>query len=235
MAIGSSKVWRCSAAIVIALLPLAPAVAHPARQEALPARHELASPVGEYVHSQMELVAGIRLREDGTFEYGLTVGSLDERAKGRWTQTGGHVELTSDPRPVAPTIAAGSTDLAAGEPFGFRLLAPDGRDVPGVDFSIDFDAGDPLQDYTNGSAWHLPDDEKRIPRFVTFAMPSYRLHSPRLPLAAREGTIANFTLIPNDFGVADLTGVIAEISGDTLTLYRPEGTMRFQKSSAEPN
>ena len=184
------------------------------------------------MHSEMELVAGIRLNKDGTFEYGLTVGSLDERAKGRWTQSGGHIELTSDPRPIAPTIIAGRVDAAPGEPFAFRLLAPNGTDVPGVDFSIDFDSGDPLQGYTNGSAWRLPAEETRPPRFVTFAMPSYRLLATRLPLDARAGIIANFTLIPNDFGVADLTGAVAEISGDTLTLHRPEGTMRFSRSSA---
>lgn len=229
MAVTSVKIGRCSAAFMIALSPMSPAVAQATSPESASVQHEVMSPAGEYVHSEMELVAGIRLNEDGTFEYGLTAGSLDERAKGRWAQVDGHIELNSDPRPVAPTIIAGRVDAAPGEPFAFRLLAPNGTDVPGVDFSVDFDTGDPLQDYTNGSAWRLPETETRTPRFVTFAMPSYRLHSSRLPLDARAGTIANFALIPNDFGVADLTGVVAEISGDTLTLHRSEGTMRFRR------
>ncbi|EJU14792.1 hypothetical protein LH128_02234 [Sphingomonas sp. LH128] len=231
LAVAAVKIGRCSAALIIALWPMRPAVAQAALAESAPAQSVEMSPAGEYVHSEMELVAGIRLNKDGTFEYGLTVGSLDERAKGRWALAGGHIELTSDPRPIAPTITAARVDAAPGQPFAFRLLAPNGTDVPGVDFSIDFDIGDPLQDYTNGSAWRLPADETRTPRFVTFAMPTYHLRSPRMPLDARAGTIANFALIPNDFGVADLTGVVAEIAGDTLTLHRPEGTMRFRRSS----
>ena len=217
---------------MLALWPILPAAAQPTSSGSATAQQEVTSPAGEYVHSEMELAAGIRLNEDGTFEYGLTVGSLDERASGRWVQVGGHIELTSDPHPIAPTIMAARVDAAPGEPFAFRLLAPDGTDVPGVDFSIDFDIGDSLQDYTNGSAWRLPEGETQTPRFVTFAMPSYRLRSSRLPLDARAGTIANFALIPNDFGVADLTGVVVEISRDTLTLHRPEGTIRFSRSPA---
>jgi hypothetical protein len=231
LAVASVKIGDYCVALIMALWPVRPVVAQTAPAESAPAQQEAISPVGEYVHSEMELVAGIRLNQDGTFEYGLTVGSLDERAKGRWAQTGGRIELTSDPRPIAPTIAAGRVEAAPGEPFAFRLVAPNGTDMPGVDFSIDFDVGESLQDYTNGSAWSLPADETRIPRFVTFAMPSYRLRSARLPLDAQAGTVATFDLIPNDFGVADLTGAVAEISGDTLTLHRPEGTMRFRKSS----
>ncbi|WP_232493836.1 hypothetical protein [Novosphingobium kaempferiae] len=235
MAVRSVKIGRCSAALLLALSPLQSAVAQSSPSASVPAQSEAMSPAGEYVHSEMELVAGIRLNEDGTFEYGLTVGSLDERAKGRWVQAGGHIELTSDPRPVAPTITAGRVDVAPGEPFAFRVVAPNGADVPGVDFRIDFDSGESLQDYTNGSAWQLPADETRVPRFVTFAMPGYRLRSERLPLDARAGTVATFDLIPNDFGVADLTGVVADISTDGLTLHRPEGTMRFRRSSVAPD
>jgi hypothetical protein len=185
--------------------------------------------VGEYVHSQMELVAGIRLNPDGTFLYGLTVGSLDERAEGRWKATGNRIELTSDPRPVAPVITPAKVETAPGKPFALRVMAPGGRDVQGVDLLVEFDAGEPLQSYTVGEPWTLPAEERRTPRFVTFSMPSYRLRSDRLPLDARAGTIVNFTLTPNDFGVIDLTGVHADVQGDTLTLHRPEGRMQFRR------
>ena len=56
--------------------------------------------VGEYVCAQMELIARIRLNPDGTFEYGLTAGSLYERAQGRWKRVGQRIELISDPKPV---------------------------------------------------------------------------------------------------------------------------------------
>lgn len=186
--------------------------------------------VGEYVHSQMELVAGIRLNPDGTFLYGLTVGSLDERAQGRWKASGNRIELTSDPRPIAPVITPAKIEAAPSRPFALRIVAPNGRDIPGVDLLLEFDAGEPLQSYAAGEPWTLPVEERRTPRFVTFSMPSYRLRSDRLPLDAKAGTVANFTLTPNDFGVADLTGVQGEIQGDTLTLLRPEGTMQFRRA-----
>ena len=185
--------------------------------------------VGDYVHSERELVAGIRLSDDGTFLYGLTVGSLDEQAKGRWKVADGRVELNSDPRPVAPTVESGKVELAPGQPFALRLLAPDGRDVPGIDFVLEFGAGEPIESYMAGSPWQLPANEPRVPRFVTFNEPSYRLHSPRLALEGKTGTVATFLLQPNDFGVADLTGTTAELAGDTLTLHRPEGRMTFKR------
>lgn len=186
---------------------------------------------GDYVHSEMELIAGIRLNPDGTFLYGLTVGSLDERAQGRWKASGNRIELTSDPRPVPPTITPGRTEVAAGKPFALRVLAPNGSDVPGVDLELEFDTGEPLRSYLAGEAWTLPADERRVPRFVTFSMPSYRLQSERLPLKAKTGTVATFTLIPNDFGVADLTGSQLEVQGDTLTLHRAEGTINFERAT----
>lgn len=189
--------------------------------------------VGEYVYSQMELAAGIVLRPDGTFEYGLTVGSLDEHAAGRWQVLGNHIVLTSDPKPIAPTITSGPTGPAPGQPFSLRVLGPGGRDVPGVDFTIEFDAGEPLQSYSAGGPWSLPAEEKRSPRFVTFAMPAYRLQSARLPLAPQPGTIATFILTPNDFGEIDLTGIVAEIADNALVLHRPEGDMAFTRREAK--
>lgn len=188
-----------------------------------------ASPAGEYVLSQMELAAAIRLNEDGTFLYGLTVGSLDERAQGRWAATGNRIKLMSEPRPVAPTITPAKIEAAPGRPFAIRVLWPNGHDVPGVDLRIEFDSGEPLESYLAGGPWSLPDEERRVPRFVTFSMASYRLQSGRLPLDARAGTVATFTLTPNDFGVIDLSGTRAELFGDTLVLYRPEGAMQFKR------
>lgn len=178
----------------------------------------------------MELVAGIRLNEDGTFLYGLTVGALDESAQGRWEAIGNRVKLTSVPRPVAPTITAGRIEAAPGDPFAIRVLAPDGHDVPGVDLRMEFDTGEPLDSYMAGGLWSLPAEERRVPRFVTFSMASYRLQSKRLPLDAKAGRVATFVLTPNDFGVIDLSDARAEIDGETLTLYRPEGVMRFKRT-----
>ena len=207
-------------------------IVQPAVSQAVPSASDAAPscPVaGDYVLSEMELAAGIRLSPDGTFEYGLMVGSLDESAKGRWKAVGNRIDLVSDPRPVAPVITAARIDKAPGQPFAIRVLAPNGRDVPGVDLRVEFDTGEPLLSYLAGEPWSLPSDEQRVPRFVRFSMAAYRLRSERLPLSAEAGTIATFALTPNDFGVIDLTGVPAETDDKGLTLHRPEGVMRFKR------
>lgn len=211
---------------LIALLPL---VAH--AQDAPPpaAAPAPASIAGDYVHSQRELIAGLRLKPDGSFEYALTVGSLDERASGRWEVEGNRLRLTSDPRPVAPTVTPSRIDANPGKPFAIRVVSPTGRDLPGVDMLVEFDSGDPLDSYTPGSPWTVPEEERRTPRFVTFTMRSYRLQSARLPLDPKPGTTAVFLLTPNDFGVADFTGVEGVIEGDAITLERREGSMRFRR------
>lgn len=213
--------WVKGLAVVALAMAASPALAQQA-QRAPDAEHPAAL-VGEYVHSQMELAAGILLNADGTFLYGLTVGSLDERAQGRWAASGDRIAFTSDPRPVAPTITAGTIDGDTGQPFAIRVLTPRGDDMPGVDFTIAFDNGEPLEGHMLGEPWSFPEDESRTPRSVTFEMPGYRLRSEPMPLDRKDGTTANFILTPNDFGVADLTGAHADIEGETLTLHHPSG------------
>jgi hypothetical protein len=226
--------WRglrlCFAAIAALTCLGQPARAQEASRTADAPAPPAASLAGEYVLSQMELVAGIRLNEDGTFQYGLTVGALDERAQGRWEAAGNRIKLTSEPRPVAPTITPAKIETAPGKPFAIRVVAPNGHEVAGIDLRIEFDSGDPLDSYMAGEPWSLPAGERRVPRFVTFNWASYRLQSSRLPLDAKAGSVAVFTLTPNDFGVIDLSDAPAEIVGDTLILHRAEGEMRFKRT-----
>jgi len=184
---------------------------------------------GDYDASEREMVAGIRLGKDGRFQFGLTVGSLDQMAQGRWKADGNRVHLTSDPRPVPPAIKAGRVEATPGQPFAIRVVGPSGQDVPGVDLRIEFDSGEPLDSYLPGSAWSLPEDEKRTPRFVTFSISSHRIEFPRLRLDARPGTTAIFDLTPNDFGVADMTDAVVTVEGDTLTLTYTLGTLRMRR------
>lgn len=218
--------FRCVAAAAALLAVPLPAFG----QTPPPASAKEDSVAGDYVHSQMELVAGLRLRPDGTFEYGLTVGSHDERAQGRWSRAGDRIALVSAPRPVEPAIVAGPIHTAPGAPFSIRLLGPDGQDIPAIDVRIDFDSGPPLESYLPGGPWSLPPGEKRAPRFVTFHKESYRLRSKPLPLSGAAGTVATFRLIPNDWGVVDLTGAYLEIDGKDLILSRPEGSLRFGRA-----
>lgn len=204
-----------------------------AQEAAEPAAPVPASLAGDYDASEREMVAGLRLSKDGRFQFGLTVGSLDQMAQGRWKADGNRVHLTSDPRPVPPTIKAGRVEVTRGQPFAIRVVGPSGNDVPGVDLRIEFDSGAPLDSYLPGNAWSLPEEERRVPRFVTFSIPSHRIEFPLLALDARPGTTAIFDLVPNDFGVADMTDAVVTVDGGTLTLSYALGTLRMRRRAED--
>ena len=187
--------------------------------------------VGKYTHSAQELVAGLWLRADGTFRYGLTVGSLDETAAGRWTATGNQILLTNEPRPMAPTITAGPGNLTPGTPLTLQLRTSAGKAVQGVGFTVEFDTGAPLESYMQSASWSLPDSEQRQPRAVTFAWPSYGLRPMRFAMNPKTANNLTFVFNPNDFGVVDLTGLRVDAGKDSLTLHRDGTTMRFTKAN----
>lgn len=217
---------RRGSAVIVGLLLALASPGH-AQEAAEPASTSVA---GNYVASEREMVAGLRLGKDGRFQFGLTVGSLDQMAQGQWKADGNRVHLTSDPRPVPPSIKAGRVETTKpDQPFAIRLVGPSGDDVPGVELRIEFDTGEPVESYLPGSAWSLPEEEKRIPRFITFSIPSHRIDFPRLPLDARPGTTAIFDLTPNDFGVADMTDAVVTVDDGTLTLTYTLGTLRMKR------
>lgn len=196
--------------------------------QAAPAR--ISDPVvGEYSSVAREMIASLRLDPGGSFEYGLTLGSLDERAQGRWKREGERIVLVSEPRPTPPSIAADRIENAPGEPFSIRLLDPEGQDIPMIDLRIDFDTGPPLVSYLAGGPWTLPASEKRRARFVTFSRKAYGVDSGPLPLRAEDGKIGIFLLTPNDLGVVDLTGAYLEPNGEELILTRRDGSLSFSR------
>ena len=186
--------------------------------------------VGRYAHSEHELVSGIWLKADGTFRYGLTAGSLDETARGRWTANGSRIRLVSEPKPVPPAIAAGPAQRDPDAALSLRVVAPNGRGVPGVDPVVGFDAGDPAEGHTQADGWTLPAEEKRMPRWVEFSMESYGLRSPRFSIDRDSANALMFILAPNDIGVVDFTGTVVDAGKDGLVVHRGGTVMRFRKA-----
>jgi len=92
---------------------------------ATPATAQPASLVGTYDGRQMEMAAGIELKADGRFRYGLSYGALDEEAVGRWTARGDQVLLTSDPV-TAPRFVLVSQGRAADGMLQVSLDVPKG-------------------------------------------------------------------------------------------------------------
>ena len=186
--------------------------------------------IGRYTHAEHELVAELWLRADGRFRYGLTVGSLDEVAEGRWTVDGSRIRLVSEPKPVPPAITAGPGRQDASVPLSLLVTTPNGNGLPGVDLVVGFDTGETTDGYTQADGWTLPTEEKRVPRWVEFSMESYGLKSQHFPVDRDQANALTFVLTPNDIGVIDLSGSMVEVNGRDLVVHRDGGTMRLHKA-----
>lgn len=201
---------------------------------AIPAAAQESPWVGEYSLAEgPDVGGGLLIRNDGRFQYMLAAGALDERAEGRWEIRGEAICLTTDPKPVPPAMEKAPLIEVEGAVPTLLVTWPDGEGVPGVDFTIGFDSGDPTEDYTQYYGWTMPDDDKRIPRWVELREPIYGITAPRYELTDADGGKLRVVIVPNDIGVVDFNGACAERTERGLTLHRAGGDMRFVRLDAE--
>lgn len=207
----------------------------------------LATPVaaqdlaGRYRAAEGPDVAGqLELRKDGRFGYEFAAGALDERAQGRWEMRkvpgGAQACLTTEPKPVAPVLQP--APVPADQTATVRVTwAKSARGIPGVDFVIGFEHGEPATGYTQEDGWTLPEDERRTPRWIELTEPIYRVPLGRTAFPAAGKFLA--VLIPNDIGVVNFQNACLERTGSgtgsspesspksSFVLHRAEGDMRF--------
>ncbi|MBJ7438829.1 MAG: hypothetical protein JHD35_07370 [Sphingopyxis sp.] len=190
--------------------------------------------VGEYSLAEgPDVGGGLLIRNDGRFQYMLAAGALDERAEGRWEARGDTVCLTTDPKPVPPAMEKGALLEVDGAVPTLLVTWPNGRGIPGVDFTIGFDNGDPVEDYTQVYGWTMPKNDKRIPRWIEVRESIYDITAPRFELTEADGGKLRAIIVPNDIGVVDLDGACAEKTERGVTLHRAEGDMRFVRLGVE--
>jgi len=185
--------------------------------------------VGKYVHSEMELAAGLWLKADGTFQYWLTVGSLDETATGRWTASGSRIKLVNDHPVKPPTIRPGPATKDASTRLHLKIVTLSGRGVPGIDLTVGLTDGKTEEGYTQADGWTLSAGQKSEPRWVTFSMDSYRLRSPRFPINLRTANMLTYVLTPNDIGMVDASTMTVVADGDGLAVTRGGQSMHFER------
>lgn len=188
-------------------------------------------PVGEYrLRDGPDVVSELALRRDGTFEYGLIAGALDEYAKGRWRRVGNEIRLTTVPKPVPPSFAAGAAKKTAEALLVLHVVWPDGRDAVGTELRIDFDSGPPLETYVGGpDGWTMPEGETRRPVAVTLALRMFGFASPRFPIDADKANELTFVITPHDLGRVDFEGVPLEIEPGRLVMRRGEARLTYVK------
>jgi hypothetical protein len=188
------------------------------------------NPAGTYrLVGEQDVASGLRLKRDGRFEYFLAAGALDERSEGRWSTAGKTIALFTEPKPVPPLFERGLSSRTDEGALAVKVSSPSGSGIAGVDLRVGFDAGDPVEDYTQEDGWRLPAGEKRVPRWIELAVPMHGVASPRFPIDLASGNALAFTLVPNDLGVVDFTGVKVEVSGKALIVHRGSARLRYER------
>ncbi|WP_114521355.1 hypothetical protein [Altererythrobacter sp. ZODW24] len=185
-----------------------------------------ASAAGEYrVPGSLEMFLGLRLNEDGTYQFALSVGALDKRSSGTWEQDGQQVTLTTTPKPVPPEFERAANDEAADAPF-IMVAWPNGNGVPGVDIVLGCGEDTVLRDYTQYDGWSPPEGACATPEWVELTEGIHEIKSPRFDISGETGAL-RFTLVPNSFGVLDMTGTTGVLEGEALSLSFMGSTENF--------
>ncbi|HEX8380269.1 MAG TPA: hypothetical protein VF619_06965 [Allosphingosinicella sp.] len=188
------------------------------------------SPAGIYrLVGEQDVASELILKRGGRLEYFLAAGALDERAEGRWSATGETITLSTEPRPVPPLFERGASSRTDGAALAVKVSSPAGSGIAGVDLRVGFDAGEPVEDYTQEDGWSLPVGDKRVPRWIELSVPMHGVSSPRFPIDLAAGNALAFTLVPNDLGVVDFTGVKVEIAGKALIVHRGAARLRYER------
>ena len=214
------------------LMLAACAASFTALESAQAVQAEAASPfVGSWDGSSFETAMFLRLNEDRTFQWALTVGGLDMTAQGKWQAEGDTVTFTSDPVPVPSTIAwAGMED----DPDGpmLRVFHENGKPV---DHSSTLTRCADGQTFLGrvGPEGSSPNPEQcPEPVSVRVLIPGVETEWPEFDLAAKgwtPGKTIRFEFQPGQDDVMDFTGMAARLEGDVLTFTEESGGDTYRR------
>ena len=186
------------------------------------------SPAGMYETHQMEVGAGLELKADGHFRYGLSYGAVDEEGEGTWVADGSTVTLTSSPMPKAPSFELVRDDLA---PKGELYMT---LEDPGFEWGHGLEAI-ATSDSTTGFEVSA-DDSGRVDvsghppiKAIAPEMPVYGPTGQIFQLSPDRGHRLTFRFHRNDLGKARFEGEKLKRDGEALLMQRYDTVFRFQK------
>lgn len=182
---------------------------------------------GDYVlHGVLEMAAGMTLRPDGTFEFGLVYGAAEYESKGKWKRDGDAVVLTADKVPGEPFRLVKSSRMS--EP-GVRVWvkAPGGGGVPNIDVELD---GRTHRTNSEGAA-EFP--EAKLPASVKILVPVYSLEAGPFALPAPSNDVV-FEINADAITRVPFNNERLRIVGDTLELryFDRNRAMKFERQAA---
>lgn len=162
-----------------------------------------------------DVVIELELRRDGRFSFGIAAGSLGAQAQGRWTSDGRVVVLNTEPRPTPPEFRAGPVTRSGAHPLSILVNGPNGEGIATIDVRVGMADGRVLEGYTQYYGWQPGDGEQvGTPLWVELSEEIQGIPLRRFALDANAGNVFTFTLIPNDFGVADFRDTELQITPD---------------------
>lgn len=216
--------WGTVTSIIGSIVLLLAAVSTAAAQGMQPA-----ALVGTYDGRQMEMAAGLELRADGRFRYGLSYGALDEEASGKWTVSGSNVLLTSDPV-RAPRFVVVSQGRGASGMLQLTLDVPNGLSRQYFSAVITRNNGETQRQQLGEDGLSLPFASGNSPTAIRMLFPVFSVISEPLTLDPNRGYSVRFRFEPNDIGKVDFQATPLQIGNGELVLDRHGRTIRFRRS-----
>lgn len=191
---------------------------------------QLSSLVGSYDGHQMEMAAGLELRADGRFRYGLAYGALDEEAAGRWARRGDQVVLTSDPV-TPPRFVLVSRGQSAGGVLRVDLDLPKAVSRQYFDALITRSGGETTRQQLaeDGLSWRFAGGD--APTGVRLSLQMFDVVSEAVRLDRTSGYAVRFRFEPNDIGKVNFQATPLQIANGELLLDRHGRTIRFRKTN----
>ena len=189
--------------------------------------------VGTYDGGQSEIAAGLELRADHRFRYGLSYGALDEEAEGRWTVADGAVLLTSDP--VTPPRFVPVEEH--GTPDGrlvVKLDLPEG--MSGQYFRAEVRLADGTTvDRQLSEEGEVPAIAPGTPAVgLTLLLPIAGVDSGTIALSGTGGHRLRFRFEPHDLGKVAFVATALRIERGDLVLRRHDRLIRFRPLAQPP-
>lgn len=202
------------------LLLTAAAPADPAHPAAL---------VGEYDGRQMEMGAGLELKADGRFEYGLSYGAVDEAAEGSWVADHGSVVLTSD-HVTPPRFTMVEQKPGPAKELRITLEVPQGMNPQYFDAVVTFADGHAVQQQLGEEEETvIPIANGAAPTRIMIVLSMFEIHGDWLAIDSAKGSRFHFRFDANDLGRVDFHGTALKIERADLLLDRYGRTIRFRR------
>ena len=181
-----------------------------------------------------DIAGRLELEPDGRFRYVLSAGALDQHAEGSWTETGGDIRLTTDPKPVPPSFARGpdARPEEGKDAPTLHVRLADGRDLAGIDFRLGLTGGTSMAGYTQAEGWSFEAPGDQTIAWVELVEPIYGVVSPRFVIDPPAAGGLVFVLTPNDIAIADFRNDRLERRTDDFVLHLGDCALRMIRERA---